>query len=67
MAPVRLGRPLIIGDRWVSVEAAAAGVLFCGLLGLIAGMVGWGWRQGKVVRAVVRKKDRNRQRRLHKD
>lgn len=62
---VRLGRPLVLGDRWVSFEAAAAGVFSCGLLGFVAGY--WGWRQGKVVRAVVRREGSKRQRRLHED
>lgn len=64
--PVKLGRPLVLGDRWVSFEAAVVGVFSCGLLGFMAGM-GWGWRQGKVVRAVGRRKDSKRQRRLHED
>lgn len=66
-APLRLGRPLVLSDRWVSFEATAVGVFTCGLLGFVAGLLGWSWRSGKVVRAVVRRKDRNRKRCLHED
>lgn len=67
MAPVRLGRPLVLGDRWVSFDAAAAGVFSCGLLGFVAGVVGWGWRHDKVVRGSVRRSDSTKRRRLHDD
>lgn len=37
---VRIGRPLILGERWISWEAASAGVLVCGVLGVLLGVVG---------------------------
>lgn len=35
---VRVGRPLLLGERWVSMEAAAASVVICGVLGVVLGM-----------------------------
>lgn len=60
-APPLVGSPLVFSDRWISFEVAAAGVVSCGLLGFVAGLLaGWGWRPGKVVGAVHR-------RRVHED
>ena len=35
---VRFGRPLIMTERWVSIEATAVGIAICGLLGVFFGV-----------------------------
>lgn len=35
---VRIGRPLILGERWMSWEAATAGFVLCGVVGMILGI-----------------------------